>query len=117
MKKLSEFRDEQGAIVVAKLLKPIFAILQNASNANSRSGTAIDFVTAMLSNSPKDVLEIFAILNETEPDEYHTNAAMILGDVVTLASDDELMALFGLQRQTQTSSGSASTSSDSGAQE
>lgn len=116
MKKLSDFKDEQGAVVVAKLLPPIFDIIQNAANKEAKGKSPIDFVSDILANTPSATMKIFAILSETEPDEYHTNAAEILKNVVTLATDDDMMALFGLQRQTTTSSGSASESS-SGKQE
>ena len=117
MKKLSEFKDEQGAVVVAKLLPPIFEIIQNAANEDAKSKKPIDFVSAILQNSPQETMKIFAILSEVEPEDYHTNAAEILGNVVKLATDEDLMALFGLQRQTVTSSGSASESFVTGAQE
>ena len=118
MKKLSEFKDEQGAIVVAKLLPPIFEIIQSAANAEARDGkTPIEFISLMLENSPKAMKNIFAILSEVEPEDYHTNAAEILANVVTLATDEDMMSLFGLRRQTQTSSGSASESFETGEQE
>lgn len=110
MKKLSEFKDEQGAVVVAKLLPPIFEIIQNAANKESKNKSPIDFVSDILANTPSATMKIFAILSEVEPEEYHTDAIEIMKNVITLATDDELMSLFGLQRQTKTSSGSASES-------
>lgn len=117
MKKLSDFKDEQGAIVVAKLLPPIFEIIQNAANSDAKDKAPIEFVSQMLQNSPGATKTIFAILSEVEPEDYHTNAVEILQNVVTLATDDDLMSLFGLRRQTETSSGSASESFGTGKQE
>jgi len=109
MKLLSEFKNEDGVIVVAKLLSPISRIvLKMRDKGEKPEGTAIDFLSKVLSESPKDVIEIFAILSETPVDEYECNAASLLMDTVKLASDKEFMSLFGLQSQTQTSSGSAS---------
>lgn len=112
MKKLSDFKDADGAVVVAKLLKPIFGILQNAGNAAAKGKTAIEFASAILQNSPNETMEILAILSETEPENYHCNAVTILRDIVTVVSDEDLMELFGLRRQTPTSSVSASESNE-----
>ena len=112
MKRLSDFKDEEGVAVVAKLLNPIANIVTNAKNAKANKEAPIAFVASMLENSPKDVMEIFAILNEVPPEEYHCTGASLMGDTIKLASDAELMALFGLQSQTETSSGSASESTE-----
>ena len=107
MKRLSEFENEQGVVVVAKLLQPIARIVAKAASMD-RDKSAIEFVSMMLEESPKDTMEIFAILSETPVEEYRCNGASILADAVKLASDKELMELFGFQSQTKTSSGSAS---------
>lgn len=111
MKKLSEFKNEDGVVVIAKLLHPISRIVQSAKDSPRPEGmTAMEFLSMMLEKSPKDVIEIFAILNEKPVETYECNGASIMMDTLTLASDAELMELFGLQSQTQTSSGSASES-------
>lgn len=110
MKKLSEFHDEKAAVIVAKLLPPIFGILQNAANEKATNKAPIDFVSTILQNSPRETMNIFAILSEVEPSEYHCSGTEILQNIVTFATDSELMELFGLQRQTATSSTSVSES-------
>lgn len=113
MKRLSEFENEDGVVVVAKLLKPIANIVAKVKDIKNPDGMSpIEFVTLMLENSPADVMEIFAILSETPVAEYRCNAASILADTITLASDKELMSLFGLQSQTPTSFGSASETAE-----
>jgi len=113
LKKLSEFKNEDGVIVIAKLLQPIFRIIQNIKDVPRPEGmNAIEFVSLMLEKSPKDVVEIFAILDETPVDKYECNGATIMANTLTLASDKELMELFGLQSQTQTSSGSVSETTE-----
>jgi len=109
MKQLSEFKNEEGVIVVAKLLGPISRIvLKMKEEERTPEGNAIEFLTSVLSDSPKDIMEIFAILSETPVEEYECNAASLLMDTIKLAADKEFMSLFGLQSQTQTSFGSAS---------
>lgn len=111
MKQLSEFRNEQGVVVVAKLLSPISRIILKMKDARP-TGTPIEFVTELLEASPKDIMEIFAILSETPVEEYECNGASLLADTIKLASDKEFMNLFGLQSQTQTSSGSVSENTE-----
>lgn len=112
MKKLSEFKNEDGVIVIAKLLQPIFRIIQNIKDVPRDGMNAMEFVSLMLEKSPKDVVEIFAILEETPLDKYECNGATIMANTLTLASDKELMELFGLRSQTQTSSGSVSENTE-----
>lgn len=108
--KLSEFENEKGVEVVAKLLVPIGNIVSNRDNAKARGGTKLEFVSAMLANNPRDVMDMLAILDEKDPKEYHCNAATVIFDVMNMLADEELLQLFGLQRQTTTSSTSASES-------
>lgn len=108
--KLSEFKDEKAVEVVAKLLVPIGNIVANKTNAAARGGTQLEFASAILANNPSDVKNMLAILNDTDPKDYHCTAATVIFDVVNMLADDDLLQLFGLQRQTQTSSTSASES-------
>ena len=111
MKQLSEFKNEQGVVIVAKLLNPITRIVMKMKDEGKKpSGSPIEFLTSMLEESPKDIMEIFAILSETPVEEYECNAASLLMDAVKLAADKEFIGLFGLQSQTPTSSGSVSAS-------
>ena len=108
--KLSEFKDEKAIEVVAKLLVPIGRIVSNKDNAKSRGGSNLEFASAILANNPSDVKDMLAILNDVDPSEYHCNAATVIFDVMNMLADEQLLKLFGLQRQTQTSSTSASES-------
>ena len=108
--KLSEFKDEKAIEVVAKLLVPIGNIVKNRDNANARGGTQLEFASAILANNPADVKDMLAILNDVDPAEYHCTAATVIFDTMNMLADEELLQLFGLQRQTQTSSTSASES-------
>lgn len=113
MKKLSDFKNEDGVLVISKLLHPIFRIVQKiGETARPENMKAMEFVSLMLEASPKDVIEIFAILSETPVEEYECNGASIMANALILASDKELMELFGLQSQTPTSSGSVSETTE-----
>ena len=113
MKQLSQFKNEDGVIVVAKLLNPISRIVLKMKDEGKKpKGSAVEFLSQVLADSPKDIMEIFAILSETPVEEYECNAASLLMDTIKLAADKEFMELFGLQSQTPTSSGSVSGSTE-----
>lgn len=107
--RLSEFKDEKALEVVAALLEPIGRIAANKENAAARGEgkSLMDFVKAILKNNAADVMELLAVLDDQDPAEYHCSAATVLRDVFNMVSDPELLALFGFQRQTPASSGSA----------
>jgi len=110
--RLSDFKDEKGIEVVAKLLAPIGRIASSAKNAEAKDKSVAEFVSAMLLNNPADVKELLAILDDKDPAEYHCTAATVLADALNMVSDPEFLELFGLQRQTVTSSGSASENTE-----
>ncbi len=66
--RLSEFKDEKGIEVVAQLLAPISKIVSNKENAaiqkrlKDQGGSMLDFASAMLRNSSRDVMDMLAIL-------------------------------------------------------
>lgn len=110
--KLSEFRDEKGIEVVAKLLVPIANIAKSKAASEAKGKSLIEFAAAMLQNNAKDVMDMLAILDDKNPEEYHCSAASVLVDVFTMLNDPELMQLFGLRSKTQASSGSASETTE-----
>lgn len=114
--KLSDFKDEKAVETVAKLLIPISRIAANRENAAAKGKNLLEFASAMLQNNRREVMDMLAILNDKEPEAYHCTAATVLVDVFTMISDPEMLALFGLQRQTPASSGSALETTEAPAQ-
>ncbi len=113
MKRLSEFKNEEAVIVISRLLQPIFRILERIRDIKRPENMPpMQLVSEMLEASPKDVVEIFAILSEKPVEEYECNGAEMMANALKLASDKEFMELFGLQSQTETSSGSASENTE-----
>ena len=110
--KLSEFKDEKGIEVVAKLLVPIENIAKNQANSAAKGKSVIEFAASLLQNNPGEVKEMLAILADVDPAEYHCTAASVLVDALNMFSDPELLQLFGLQSKTPASSGSASESTE-----
>ena len=113
MKRLSDFKGEDGVKVIARLFVPIGKIAQDKSLEKKADGTVLEFASALLESHSKEVLEMFAILNETDTADFQTDGAKVLFDTMTMLSDPSLMQLFGSLRQTTASSVSASSSMDS----
>ena len=112
MKKLSDFKNDDALEVVAGLIPYITEIVQNPANKEARSGGTMDFVSALLRNNKHAVKGILAVLNETPLEEYTCTAASVLADALTMLNDPDLLVLFGVQRQTPASAGSASESTE-----
>ena len=72
----------------------------------------IALASAMLKNNAKDAKEILAILADKPIESYTCTAATVLKDMLNVLSDPDLLELFGLQSQTQTSAGSVSMNSE-----
>lgn len=112
--RLSEFKDEKAIEMVAALLEPIGNIASNPENQKAaKSDWPIPRIAgAFLRNNPRDVMDMLAVLDDKDPAEYHCTAASVLVGAINMMNDPDLIALFGLQRQTPASSGSASESTE-----
>ena len=111
MKRLSDFKDENAIVVVAQLLEPIMTIVTNPGNGKFKDEkNGFKMFSGFLSNSPKAMMDIFAILSEQDADNYHCDGVEVTKNLMTLVSDSRLLELFTSQGQTgdATSSGSAS---------
>ena len=110
--RLSEFKDEKAIEVVANLLIPIGNIVANPANEEAKDGGVLKFASEMLKNNTKDAMEILAILADEPVESYTCTGVTVLKDMLNVLSDPDLLELFGLQSQTQTSAGSASMNSE-----
>ena len=111
--KLTDFKQERGIEVVGRLLVPITKILGNPENSRDiANGNLIVQLSAFFRNNPHDVLEILAIMDDTPVDRYEINAQTALAKLLSWFDDPELLGLFGLQSQNQTSSGSATMTTE-----
>lgn len=110
--RLSDFKDERAIEVVADLLEPIEKIARNPETAKAKGGSMLSFARAMLKNNKRETMDMLAILSGVDPKDYHCTAASVMVDTLDMLNDPDLMQLFGLQRQTAASSGSASESTE-----
>ena len=115
MKKLSDFKDEKAIVVVAQLLEPIMTIVTNPDNGKFKDEqNGFKMFSGFLANSPKAMMQIFAILSEQDAETYHCDGVEVTKNLMTLVSDIRLIELFTSQGETgdATSSGSASENTE-----
>ena len=115
MNRLSDFKGEKGVMIAAELLPVIMDILAIKENQEQKGETnAVKMFSAFMKRSPKEMMHIFAILSEEDPETYTCDGAEAMANMLILASDPILVGLFISQRQMgdATSSGSASESTE-----
>lgn len=95
--KLSDFKGDEGVKVVGKILLPACYLIANKEVAKASKKGLAPFIAAALQNCPKEMHQIFAILNGKEPEEYEMNGATAMIDALALFDDEALLWLFGLQ--------------------
>ena len=101
MKKLSDFKDEKAIVVVAQLLEPIMTIVTTPENGKFKDEqNGFKMFSGFLSNSPKAMMQIFAILSEQAAETYHCDGVEVTKNLMTLVSDSRQTELFTSQGQT-----------------
>lgn len=114
MKRLSDFEGVAAITTSAKIMKVLSRIVSNEANKTAKNDTVMGLFIRFAENTPDDMNEIFAILNEADPATYHCNGAEAFENLKTLANDPAIAGLFLSQRQTGVakSSGSASENTE-----
>lgn len=101
--KLSEYKGEQALDILADIVEPAAAILADKELAElSKSGVArIKLVKPIIKNHKKEVIEILAILEGEEPEQYaeKVNIFTLPAKLLELLNDPELVNLFTWQGQ------------------
>ena len=95
MKKLSDFEDDKGIEIAAKILEIIMVILQDDRNEEMKGEeNIIKMVSTFMKNSPAEMRQIFAILSEQDPETYHCNGAEAMTNMLILINDPVVVSLF-----------------------
>lgn len=117
--KISEIKGKENIrTAVNKLLPLCKKIARNTDIAKvlETEKSYTSFLQAVIEYEYDTAVEIFAVLNGKEVEQYinEASAATIIGDLYSLLYDPELMALFGLPApiSEKTSSGAAGTSEE-----
>lgn len=108
--KLTDFKGEKAIDVVGRLLIPIMNMVGNPKNQSADvRENVFTMLSAFFRNNPKDVLEMLAIMDDVPVETYDIDGQKALLKLFAIFDDPELLGLFGLQSETVTSSGSATT--------
>ena len=111
MKKLSDFKDRDGIVVASRVLGVIMDMLSDQRNLAQRNEESpIKMFTAFMEHSPDKMREIFAILSEEDPTEYHCDGAEAMVNMLLLANDPVVISLFTSQGQMRGATPSGSVS-------
>lgn len=104
MRKLSEFKGEEAIKIMGEIFEPAVRIMGDKKLRDKK--TTMDIAKYILSEHPKDVLELLTIL---EGGEYNKNPLQITADIVELLNDEETRDFFASQGliKSATPSGSA----------
>lgn len=105
MRKLSELKNEEGIIVIGKILSPIGKLLSGGERKEKENN--LEYFGRMLQSNPKEALEIMAALDGVPIEEYNVSLVEILHNLNEMINDPDLADLFNSQRQTIASSASA----------
>lgn len=100
IKRLADFPDIEGARVIARLLPPLMDIV--AASGGIGRENPVEYLSTVIEKVPDAFLAIFAALSGVQREDYHTNAAEIIRNVMLLAQDADFLELFSAQSQMQT---------------
>lgn len=108
--KLSEIKGEQALDVLADIIEPASEIMTDKAVVDmARSGKKVKAISSAIKNHKKAIVEILAVLDGKEADEYEVNVLTLPAKLLEILNDQMVMSLFTSQGQTpgKTSSGSA----------
>lgn len=106
MRKLSEISGTEGIKAIGAMLPTIEKMIKKNGEMGKRS--PLEYIGDMLKNAPEDTILLFATIDGVPAEVYEKKSFLeLMKDITDMVNDEELISLFGLQRQTQTSSTSA----------
>lgn len=114
--KLSEYKGEEALDVLAELIEPAAEIMSDTEIVEMVRNKVpkIKIIKPMLKNHKKSIIEIMAILDGEDVEEYtgKVNLLTLPKKLLEILNDPEVMSLFTLQGQNteETNFGSASES-------
>lgn len=115
MKKLSEFEGDAAFNVIADLMMYINEIKKNPETQKLLKAKDVDVDdvdSAIFKNNKHAITGILAALSGVPIEEYRFTAYTLIRDFTEAFKDPGVQMLFGVQRQTPASAGSASESTE-----
>lgn len=111
MKKLADFKNEEGIVVASKILPIIIEILSVEKNLESKNEkNPLIMFSNFMKNSPAEMKRIFAILSQEDENNYNCDGSQALFNMLVLANDPVLVGLFISQGQKGDAKSSGSVS-------
>ena len=110
MKRLSDYKNQDGVKIVGRVLAPISRIVTNPNVKDIYKQGPLIFASAICEHCPDEIMNILSTLSGE--DEYICDGASVIKDVIYVFTDPEMLRLFGLQSEITPSSGSVSESTE-----
>lgn len=101
--KISDFKGEEGIILLADILDPATEIMSDEKVMKLAQGVAnesvpqLSFVSVLLKNHAKSILKILALLNKKDVETYNPSIVELTKEILEMLDDEELMNLFHSQ--------------------
>lgn len=94
MKKLSEYRDEEALDLIADLVEPVAALVQDKDFAEAFDGNKAAAVRIAIKNHKAEVLQILARLENVPVADYHCDVFTLPARLFEILTDENLLAVF-----------------------
>lgn len=98
--KLSDYKGEEALDLIVELLDPITKIMSDKQVAEAyQKVSKLEAIKIAIKNHKTEVIEILAILDGEDPEEYEVNIFTLPVKILQILNDPELIKLFGSQGQ------------------
>lgn len=100
VKKLKEFNGPDGVATAVRLLAPVGRISRGKDKIDLGGKSVLEYFAELFATDPDDVWEMMAILSGTTLEEFECDGAEAMQNLALMIDDQDLMAFFGLRRKT-----------------
>ena len=100
MSKLTEFKNEAAAELLADLIEPASVLFGDEEIRNALKESKIAGIKVAMKKHGKELIDILATVDGVPREEYSVNAMQIVSKTLAILSDSDLMAAFSSQEQT-----------------
>ncbi len=117
MKRLEDARGADAIDLIADLIDPLTEIAQDEEilKLTRKKGTPVfKIVQAILRRHKDSAIQILAIIDGVEPEDYKGNAFTIIGRLLSLLNNKDIQSFFGVspERKQKKSSGRATENTE-----
>lgn len=98
-KKLSDYKNEKAAAILADILEPASEIFSDRKFTDSLQKSPVSAAKIALKNHGKEVIDILSVYDCVPREEYNVNPMQILSKLIAILNDKDLMGAFISQEQ------------------